>query len=298
MWTEVKVAVTGGNGLIGQPMVETLEREGAEVLNIDLPKYDILILPDLFDVLKGQDVCIHLAANSNVEESRKAGRRAFEVNVRGTWNVLEACLHNNVKSVVVASSNHVYGKQESFPVPETAPLNQLDTYSATKVCADVVARSYAHNYGLPVAVMRNTNCYGPRDVHTSHIVPGTITSILNGEAPVIRSEGVVKKGYLYVDDVVDAYLLVAELMLKKEILIGEVFNVGATPVSAQYVVDVIQTLMDDKTDKVVRGEPNDQHDEGMDSSKIARLGWKPKYSMEEGLQRTIEWFREQRLVRA
>ena len=298
MWEGLKVAVTGGNGLIGQPMIEELNRLGAEVINIDLPKYDILVLPDLFDLLKDQEVCIHLAANSNVEESRKAGRRAFEVNVRGTWNVLEACLLNEVGSVVVASSNHVYGKQEHFPVPEIAPLNQLDTYSATKVCADVVARSYAHNYGLPVAVMRNTNCYGPRDVHTSHIVPGTITSILNGEPPVIRSQGVVKKGYLYVDDVVDAYLLIAKLMLEKVIPFGEAFNVGAIPVSAQYVVDLIQDIMGDTSEKVIKGEPNDQHDEGMDSSKIEGLGWKPKYSLSAGLQRTIEWFREQRLVKA
>ena len=298
MWEGLKVAVTGGNGLIGQPMIEELKRLGGEVLNIDLPKYDILVLPDLLDILKDQEVCIHLAANSNVEESRKAGRRAFEVNVRGTWNVLEACLHNNVKSVVVASSNHVYGKQESFPVPETAPLNQLDTYSATKVCADVVARSYAHNYGLPVAVMRNTNCYGPRDVHTSHIVPGTITSILNGEAPVIRSEGVVKKGYLYVDDVVDAYLLIAKLMLSRVIPFGEVFNVGAPPIAARDMVEFIQGLMGDQSEKVVIGEKNDQHDEGMDSSKIESLGWSPQYSLQEGLLQTIRWFREQKLVKA
>lgn len=294
-WTGKQVAVTGGSGLIGTPMVETLEAEGATVKNISLPWADITALNEMMKDLEGARVCIHLAAMSHVEESRRAGLECLETNIGGTWNVLEACKYHHIP-VVTASSNHVYGKQDSFPVKEDAPLNQLDTYSVSKVCADYIARAYAHNYGLPTAVIRNTNCFGPRDPHTDHLVPGTILSLLRGEKPVLRSQGLIKKGYLYVDDVVDAFLLIAQQLVEGEIPIGEAYNVGAEAVTSRQVVDAIQSIMGVNMGVDIEGVSNDQHHEQMDSTKIYRLGWRPKHTLESGLRKTVGWFRDSMVI--
>ena len=298
-WKGKRVAVTGGSGLMGTPMIRKLKEMGAAPRNLDLPEWDVTNPAAMLAAMSYADICIHLAAMSHVEDSRNNPLLSWQTNVAGTWNVLDACRTYKVGAVVVASSNHVYGKQEVFPVPETAQLNQLDTYSATKVCVDYITRAYAHNYGLPTAVIRNTNCFGPNDPHSSHIIPGTILSILVGEAPVIRSTGLVKKGYLYVDDVVDAYLLVAEKIYtgttEARLLRGKAFNVGAPPISSLDLVRLIMGVMGKSSEESVSilGKTNDQHDEMMDSSRITALGWEPKYSLTEGLEVTIEWFRAQ-----
>jgi CDP-glucose 4,6-dehydratase len=290
-WQDKKVLVTGSEGLIGLPMCDALEAEGADVGRFDLVLgNDVLNMRSMVNV----DVCIHLAADSNVESSRENPLTAFDVNIRGTWLVLEAAREYNVP-VVIASSNHVYGQQKDYPVPESAQMNQLDTYSVTKVCADYIARAYAHNYGLPVAIMRNTNCYGPRDPHSNHIVPGTIQSILDGNAPVVHSNGQTAKSYLHVGDVVTAYLLVAEKLHKGEIETGEAFNVSGNAITALGIVGVIKDLMHDTSETVILREPNDQSNEELDSSKIRALGWEPKYTLDRGLIETIQWFRNQRV---
>jgi CDP-glucose 4,6-dehydratase len=296
-WEDKRVAVTGGSGLIGTPMIRKLESLGAKVRNVDLPKYDITNMQAMTDALVC-DICIHLAAISNVEESRSCGLNTWEINVRGTWIVLEACLKKEVGAVVVASSNHVYGLQNDFPVRETAPLNQLDTYSTSKICIDYITRAYAHNYGLNTAVIRNTNCYGPEDPHSSHIIPGTILSLLDGRTPTIKTDGQIKKGYLYVDDVVDAYLLVAEKLYGTGyVRSGEVFNAGASPISALTLVQLITGLYDSGgAPPIVLGQASDQHDEQMDSTKLMALGWEPQYSLSEGLEKTIAWFKLNAMV--
>ena len=301
-WDGKVVAVTGGSGLIGMPMLRKLESLGATVRNLDLPIWDITSSQSMSDGLKNADICIHLAAVSHVGDARKSGFNTWEVNVRGTWVVLEACLRMEVGGVVVASSNHIYGLQDSFPVPETAPLNQLDTYSTSKICMDYITRAYAHNYRLNTAVVRNTNCYGPEDPHGTHIIPGTIAALLSGQIPIIQSNGTVKKGYLYVDDVVDAYLLVAEriaLCVDTGVRPGVVFNAGAPPISSRDLVQMIMNMMGkQRLDPIVLGKPTDQHHEQMDSSKLMALGWDPQYSLPEGLAKTIEWFRANRPVSA
>lgn len=293
-WENKKVIVTGGSGLIGTPMRVKLEEMGAEVMNADLPKWDITDVAAMMAAMTDKDICIHLAAVSHVEDSRANPLMSWQTNVQGTWNVLDACRTFNVGAVVVASSNHVYGKQEIYPVPETAKLNQLDTYSTTKICVDYITRAYAHNYGLSAAVIRNTNTFGPDDPHSSHIVPGTILSLLDGKTPVIRSTGTVRKGYLYVDDVVDAYLLVAENAYNHGAFNNDnVFNVGAPPIAARDLVQMIMTIMDaTDQDPIVLGRPTDQHNEQMDSTRIMSLGWEPKYSLQEGLEKTIAAFRK------
>jgi CDP-glucose 4,6-dehydratase len=295
-WSNKKVFVTGSEGLMGQPLCEKLMRAGAQVFRFDMVSgNDIRKLSAVRHAMAGYDTCIHLAAISGVEESRKKGHIAWQVNVEGTWNVLQAASEWGLQATVIASSNHVYGKQVEYPVPETAQMNQLDTYSASKICADYIARAYAHNYGLPVAIMRNTNCFGPRDMHSDHIVPGTIDAIMKGKSPVIRSTGKTKKGYLYVDDVVDAYLLVATELHRGNVPHGEAYNVGTHPITTEHLVELIWELMGSgsRAQTDIRNQSNDQEDEYLDSQKIRALGWRPQYRLEEGLRRTIEWFEAQ-----
>ena len=290
-WTDKEVMITGGFGLIGRPMFRKLLDLGASLHVFDLP-YDVKNYEMVLQRLQSTeaDICIHLAAVSHVEDSREKPLEAFETNVAGTWNVLQACLETEVKSVVIAASNHVYGEQEKYPVPESAQMNQLDTYSVTKICADYLARCYAHNYGLPVASIRNTNCYGPEDLHISHIVPGTIRAVLGGEVPVINGDGRTSKSYLYVDDVVDAYLMVSEALYVGAVDPGEVFNVSCPPISVADLVEKILQLMDASPNYLIKGQPNDQSNERLDSTKIEQLGWSPRYSLDEGLAKTIEGF--------
>lgn len=297
-WQDKKVFVTGSEGLIGKPLVRMLREHGALVFTYDLAFGDnILDMTRLKTDAEGLDICFHLAAVSGVEASRRMGYDAYNVNVMGAVNVLEACLQaGSYQAVVTASSNHVYGKQDTFPVPETAPLHQLDTYSATKIAADYLARSYAHNYKLPVAVVRNTNCYGPTDPHHDHIIPGTILSVLKGECPIIRSDGQRRKAYLYVDDVVAAYLAVAEWMAVGGTP-GEVFNVTTGNISVLELVRLILRVMGrEDLEPTVLGEPNDQQDEDMDDALLRTVtGWCPAVSLEAGIRATADGL--SRLVR-
>ena len=252
-WDRKTVLVTGSSGLMGPYVCKRLLEAGANVVGYDsnpkgtlpwhglvghLPVMEgsILELESLRRVKGGADIVIHLAAMSNVEKTRAAGLMAYEVNVRGTYMVLEACLRSKgVQAVVAASSNHIYGPQTKYPTTEDAPFNQLDTYSATKAAADILARSYAHNYGLAVAVIRNTNCFGPCDPHDDHLIGGTIKSLLIREKAIIRSKGLTKKAYLHVDDVARAYILAAEWLATKK-KSGEAFNVSTSSVAVVSVV--------------------------------------------------------------
>jgi CDP-glucose 4,6-dehydratase len=296
-WKDKKVVVTGGMGLMGTPMVAKLESLGAEVFVADLPRHDITNFGEMMSVMQGQDICIHLAAMSNVEQSRSRALESLHLNIGGTINVLEACRQREVGTVVTASSNHVYGgpqnEYDGRPLDEHARLKQLDVYSVSKICADYLTRSYWHNFGLKTSAMRNTNCFGPADPHISHIIPGTIQTILKNQTPIIQSSGEVKKGYLYVDDVVDAYLLVAEATYMGTVEPGLSFNVGASPISAKNLVRIIMDIMGQQDSMpTILDKPNDQVNENLDSSRIQALGWEPKYSLTEGLEKTIEFFRD------
>jgi CDP-glucose 4,6-dehydratase len=292
-WEGKRVVVTGGYGLIGTPMVRCLKSIGAEVLNMDLPQYDVTSYSECLAALEDQEICIHLAAVSHVENSRANPLTTYEVNVRGTWNILEAARQQELGAVIIPSSNHVYGPQVQYPVKETAELNQMDTYSVGKICVDYIARSYAHNYQSPVGIIRNTNCFGPNDPHSSHIVPSTILAMLAGSLPTLQSLGTVKKGYLYVDDVVDAMLLVAQGLMNGVVPFGSVYNVGAPPINAFDLASLIMGIMGmPNQDPIILGKKNDQASEQMDSTKIQALGWEPKWSLTEGLEATIQWFRQ------
>lgn len=292
-WEGKRVLVTGSEGLMGRPLVAALTMQGAILSRFDMTfGRDVLIADDIRLEVRAfaPDVVFHLAAQSGVEASRSSALDTWRVNVMGTVNVLEACRAvPSIKAVVVASSNHVYGRQDSAPYREDAPLRQLDTYSATKIAADVAARSYWHNYRVPTAVVRNTNCFGPDSRHTDHLIEGTILSLLRGERPVIRGTGQTRKSYLHVDDVVSAYLCIAEAIATGKASPGEAWNVAGQSLSVLEIVDIICRLMGSTLTPVVLGQPNDQSDEYLDARKVKALGWQPTY-LSDGLKDTIAGF--------
>ena len=300
----MKILITGCSGLIGSALCERLLKTDHEIIGYDLdPKFMLesrgidkefnVIIGDIRDTdklekaLTSVDACYNLAAVSGVTASRQNPLRALEINVQGTWSVLEACRLAKTERVVTASSNHIYGRQIKYPVNETAPLNQLDTYSASKIAADYIARMYAHNYDTPVVIMRNTNCFGPHDPHDDHIIPGTIKSIMKGEVPVIRGKGKTKKSYIYIDDVVDAYFDILDHVPNQ---VGEAFNVSG---ENRTVVDVVQTIgkvMGYPVTPNIIGAADDQNDEDLDSRKFRRVtGWVPKHTFANGIKKTVGW---------
>lgn len=288
----MRYVVTGGSGLIGSFLIPQLRERGHNVWNYDISGgNDVLRYQDLahYLVIHAPDVVIHLAAQSGVEQARSQGRKALDLNIVGTVNVLETCREFGI-NVVVASSNHIYGRQTSFPTMETATLNQRDLYSASKICADVLTQAYAHNYGLNAVAVRSTNTYGEKDPHTDHIVPGTILSLLRGYRPVLRGDGTTQKSYLYGVDCASAYITIAENCEK---LAGQAINVtGSEPASSRTVVDILCDIDGNGIDPIVKGKPNDQSDEYLDDSKLRELGWEPAYSLRQGLQATYDWFKE------
>lgn len=307
-WKGKRVFVTGCSGLIGGPLCKILLAGGAQVLGYDLDsegtlrdhgihgrfniaKGDVMELDHLQAQMYGQDIIFHLAANSNVEASRQNGYRALETNIMGTLNVLEAARINEAKAVVIASSNHIYGWQPEMPYEEDAPLRQLDTYSVSKICADYLARAYAHNYGVPTAVVRSTNCYGYGDPHTGHLIPSTILSLLRDEQPVINGDGKRSKSYLYVTDVAEAFLRVAHYAVEGQPK-GLSFNVSTDPITVLDLVNTIIRVMGKDVEPIILGNKDDQHDEWLDSSRLkAATWWEPNVSLEDGIRTTAAYYK-------
>jgi CDP-glucose 4,6-dehydratase len=237
----------------------------------------------------------HLAAQAIVGAANRSPLSSWEANVRGTYTLLEACRTlGTVRRVVVASSDKAYGIQEP-PYREDFALRPVHPYDVSKACADLIARCYAHGYGLRVAVSRLANVYGPGDINWSRIVPDTARALARGERPVIRSDGTAERDYIYVEDAVDAYLAIAASLDRPE-LSGRAWNAGwGRPVS---VLEMVRTLIsvsgrpvepDIRGEGTPRGEIERQY---LDSTAIREeLGWEPRWDLERGLRATWEWYR-------
>ena len=242
------------------------------------------------------DTVFHLAAQTIVGIANRNPVSTFQTNIGGTCSVLEACRRSaKVKAVVVASSDKAYGDQESLPYGEDTPLQGRHPYDVSKSCADLIAQSYFNTYGMPVGITRCGNFYGGGDLNWNRIVPGTIRSILRGKRPIIRSDGQYVRDYFYIEDGAVAYTLLAQQLAKNPNLHGEAFNFSnETPVSVLEIVERITRLMDSNLKPVIMNEASNEIREQYLSSAKARklLKWKPLVTLDEGLDRTITWYRD------
>jgi CDP-glucose 4,6-dehydratase len=321
-WRGRTAFVTGISGFVGAWVAATLLDMGAKVVGIvrnkcndthSVTSLELLGLDRRAQLVEGSiteysmiertlaeyevDTVFHLAAETIVGLASRSPLSFFESNIEGTWNVLEAVRTSKwVERVVIASSDKAYGDQEELPYTEAAMLNGLYPYDASKACTDVLARTYAYTYDLPIVVTRCANIYGGADLNWSRLVPGTIRSILQNENPVLRSDGTSERDYIYVDDAVNAYLQAGEHAARADVR-GKAFNFGSgIPVSARLMVETLLETAG-RTDLVpdIRGQgkpPGEIDRQYLDSQEAnKRLGWEPKVNLTSGLQQTIEWFK-------
>jgi CDP-glucose 4,6-dehydratase len=320
-WEGVPVLVTGAQGFLGSWLAERLLDDGAKVVTLlrdvepdarfhtegiadrcvqvraDLTDYDTLVR-GLNE--HGVRAVFHLAAQTIVGTANRSPLSTFETNIRGTYTLLEACRNIGVVSdpierIVVASSDKAYGRHEELPYREDFALQPLYPYDVSKAATDMLGRSYAATYGMPVAVTRLANLYGGGDQNASRIVPDTIRALLAGKRPVIRSDGSPERDYLYVEDAVGAYLAIAESLDDPEHH-GRAWNAGTgEPVSVREVVTRLISVSGADAEPDVQGEgtPHGEIDrQFLDSSAIrSELGWQPKWSLDDGLAATWEWYR-------
>jgi CDP-glucose 4,6-dehydratase len=317
-WVGRTAFVTGAGGFVGSWLAKQLVERGARVVCLLLDreessKLELHGIDNQVEIVRGSvvdhdlvehvlresgaDSCFHLAAQAIVGSANRSPLPTFETNVRGTWNVLDACrCSGQVERIIVASSDKAYGDQVVLPYTEDLPLSGIYPYDASKACADIVARSFARTYELPIAVTRMANIYGGGDFNASRIVPGTIRSILADEDPLIRSDGTPVRDYLYVEDAVDAYLSLASRLPTAGS--GEAFNFGTnSPIGVLDLVNlIIEAIGNDRvkpnvllTTKI-HGEIDRQY---LDSTKARSvIGWEAQTPLREGIERTIAWYRE------
>ncbi len=241
------------------------------------------------------DTVIHLAAQTIVTIANRNPLSTFESNIAGTWALLEACRRSPaVKQIVVASSDKAYGDADKLPYDEETPLRGRHPYDMSKSCSDLVAQCYAKTYELPVAITRCGNFYGGGDLNWNRIVPGTIRSVIRGQRPVIRSDGNYVRDYFYVEDGAAAYMHLAQALAENPALRGEAFNFSnESQISVLELVDKILALMHSDLRPEVRNEANNEiRHQYLSAAKAKRmLNWQPLFSLEQGLERTVDWYR-------
>ncbi len=242
------------------------------------------------------DAVFHLAAQAIVGEALVAPVPTFRDNIEGTWNLMEACRETGVGAIVVASSDKAYGAHEVLPYTEDAALQPTFPYDVSKAAADLIARSYWHTYQVPVAVTRFANIYGGGDLNFSRLVPETVTAVIDGRRPVIRSDGSPERDFLYAEDVARAYVAIAEAVAGGRGG-GEALNAGwGKPNSVREVVELICEVAGSDVEAEILGQgvPAGEIDrQFLDSAKIREVtGWEPRVELREGLERTLEWYRE------
>ena len=240
------------------------------------------------------DTVFHLAAQAIVGVANRNPMSTFETNIKGTWVLLEACRRSpRLSRVVVASSDKAYGRHDSLPYQEDFPLRGEHPYDVSKSCADLIALSYHHTYATPVCVTRCGNLFGPGDMNFSRIVPGTIRSVLTGSRPIIRSDGSPVRDYVYVRDVVNAYLTLAERMDDPSIH-GQAFNFGTgEPVAVLDLTHRILRLAGrPDLEPVVQNNGSREIQAQYLSSERANgiLGWWPGATLDQRLSETIDWY--------
>jgi len=316
-WRDRPVLVTGATGLLGGCLVRQLNEGGADVVCIVrdwVPQSEVVRSRlidrvktvrgdvrdrDLLERVLGEyeiDTVIHLAAQTIVGIANRNPVSTFETNILGTWTLLEACRRSPaVKQIVVASSDKAYGDHDKLPYTEEAALQGRHPYDVSKSCADLIAQSYGATFGVRVAITRCGNFYGGGDLNWNRIVPGTIRAVLRGERPIIRSDGQYIRDYFYAEDGALANMLLAERLASNPDLRGQAFNFSnETQIGVLELVQQILTMMHSSLQPDIRGEATNEIRHQYLSAAKARevLRWRPQFTLEEGLRRTIGWYRE------
>lgn len=314
-WHERPVLVTGCTGLLGSWLTETLIESGAIVIGLirdEVPQCQLvrsgaiqslrIVRGDVTDYATVEralneyeiDAVFHLAAQTIVGIANRAPLSTFESNIRGTWTLLEAARRSpTVRRIVVASSDKAYGTQATLPYTETMPLQGKHPYDVSKSAADLIAQAYAATYHLPVAITRCANLFGGGDLNWNRLIPGAIRSALQGQPPIIRSDGTFVRDYLYVRDAVRAYLMLARALDDAD-LYGEAFNCGTDEPTS--VLEMTRMILDlsphpDLEPVVLDEVRNEIKDQYLDCTKIRQtVGWTPIYSREQALRETIAWY--------
>ena len=316
-WLDRPVFVTGASGLVGGWLVQRLVDLGADVvclLRDWVPNSHLLqsglinrvrcvhgdvVDQHLIERTLGEyevDTVFHLAAQTIVGIANRNPVSTFESNIQGTWSLLEACRRSpRVKQVVVASSDKAYGDQIDLPYHESAPLQGMHPYDVSKSCTDLIAQTYANTYDLPVVISRCGNFFGGGDLNWNRIIPGTIRSVLKGERPLIRSDGLSIRDYFYVEDGAIAYTVLAEKLAADRLLSGEAFNFSNE--LQLTVLDVVHAVLREvgaDLEPEVLGEASNEIVHQYLSAEKARttLDWSPQFSFADALSQKIQWYSE------
>lgn len=319
-WKDRNVFITGATGLVGSWLTKYMMDEGANIVALVrdiVPKSILWSTSTEFDYIKGRltvvhggledyglleraineheiEVVFHLGAQTIVGTANRNPMSTFEANIRGTYNLLEACRRSSlVKAIVIASSDKAYGDQKQLPYTEETPLQGTHPYDVSKSCADLISYAYYNSFKLPVCVTRCGNFYGPGDLNFNRIIPGTIRSLLKGESPMIRSDGSFIRDYLYVKDGALAYKLLAEKMLENSSIVGEAYNFSTeSQTTVLQLVNKISALMGSDLKPVILNQSSNEIRNQYLSAKKARaqLGWSPRYTLDGSLAETIKWY--------
>jgi CDP-glucose 4,6-dehydratase len=316
-WKRRRVFITGCTGLVGAWLTDWLVAAGADVVGLirdDTPTSNFFKLGldrrvaavrgDLEDYALLEralneheiEVVFHLGAQTIVGIANHNPLSTFSANIQGTWNLLEAARRaKGVKAFVLASSDKAYGTHDVLPYTEDAPLIGRHPYDVSKSCADLIAQSYWVTYQLPIAITRCGNFYGGGDLNFNRIVPGTIRSLFDGQAPIIRSDGTLIRDYFYVKDGVGAYVTTAEKLLAGGAA-GEAYNFSnESQVTVRELVEVVRRAFGDTSlEPVVQNNaPNEIPHQYLSAAKARRdLDWKPGYTLEQGMAETVQWYRQ------
>jgi CDP-glucose 4,6-dehydratase len=315
-WKKKRVFITGHEGFLGSNLTKRMIYYGARVVGLDtnVKRKNTLFTADDYCAIKTfkgsvadptlvrkiiaehkPEIVFHLAAEAIVGKCNNDPICAFKSNIEGTWNVLESCRSKGfIKAIIVASSDKAYGSHKILPYKEDAPLIGNHPYDVSKSCADLIAYTYFHTYGTPIAVTRCGNIYGPGDFNFSRIVPDAIRCAIENKTLKIRSDGKFTRDYVFVDDIVNGYIMLAE-QLQRKLLSGEAFNFSdESPITVRELARKIFDTAGVKIDCVVLDHAKYEIKHQYLAASKARnvLGWKPLFTIEQGLMKTVEWYGE------
>lgn len=314
-WKNKSVLITGAGGFVGLHLLSELAKKDAKVITLSpakIPNLNKVAEEEIgtvedFEVVNSLikkyriDIIFHLAAQPIVEIGQTNPIKTFEVNIKGTWNILEAARQNKVQKIIIASTLHVYGENRKVPYREEYYPQPSRPYETSKACADLLAQVYADSFGLPVEIPRFVNIYGPGDLNFSRLIPKITKSILEGEDPKIWDEGLIRD-FLFIDDAINAYLILAEKNLPNSKR-GRVFNIGTgRPIN---IVDLAQKIIDIsgnseirlKTEPVPGTRTNEVRKQYASVAKAKKeLNWFPKTSLKAGLKKTFNWYKENSIL--